>query len=48
MCPISYYSYHILWQSNQYEMWGGKQTYGLMEPNREPRGKHTYTWSINL
>ena len=25
-----------------YEMWGGKQTYGLMEPSREPRGKPTH------
>ena len=48
MCPISYYSCHILWQSNQSEMWGGKQTCGLMEPSREPKSKHTYTWSINL
>ena len=25
-----------------------KQTYGLMEQNREPRNKPTYLWSINF
>ena len=25
-----------------------KQTYGLIEQNREPRNKPTYLWSVNL